>query len=99
MPTWPPTPSPCRSSPPFGVYDRVSWKPAKLGEMYTIFCASPRSSTPEHTVFEVRPSAFVVLMKVETLAPHWFGEKAEKLPVPPGGTIQAFARASSSEPI
>ena len=66
----------------------MNWKPAKLGVMYTNFCASPRSSTPEHTLFDV-----------SVLAPHWFGEKAEKLPVPPGGTIHAFASASSSEPM
>jgi hypothetical protein len=32
-------------------------------------------------------------------APHWFGEKAEKLPVPPGGTMQELASASSSDPM
>src|SRR5262245_66419363 len=38
------------------------------------------------------------LLLVSVLAPHWLGEKAEKLSVPPGGTTHISPSASSNEP-
>src|ERR1051325_8187234 len=61
-----------------------------------IFCASDLSSTPVQTEFEEMPPNSE--NSGPELAPHWLGEKAEKLPVPPGGTMHALASASSSDP-
>ncbi len=60
-----------------------------------IFCASPRSSTPVQALLLTVPNGNAF----SELAPHWLGEKAEKLAVPPGGRMQELASASSSDPM